>query len=72
MNNETINEEEQSAPVIEKIKKSDLKQERNKLDLENDSVASELINSMLALNEEELDKAIAFVKNKIEILKNKK
>lgn len=72
MNNETINEEEQSAPVIEKVAKSDLKQERNKLDLENDSVASELINSMLALNEEELDKAIAFVKKKLEILKNKK
>ena len=72
MDNEIINEEQQPAPVIEKVAISDLNQERTMLDLEEDNVVNNLIKSMLALNEEELKKAIAYVEKKLEILKNRK
>ena len=56
--NEVINEE-QPAPVIEKISTSELTQERINLELEEDDVINNLIKSMLDLNNEELEKAIA-------------
>lgn len=69
--NEIINEEEQQpAPVIEKVSLEDLDQERLNLDLEDDNLVNNLIKSMLALNEEELKKAIDYLDKKIEILKN--
>ena len=69
--NEIINEEEQQpAPVIEKVSIKDLDQERLNLDLEDDNLVNNLIKSMLALNEEELKKAIEYLDKKIEILKN--
>lgn len=69
--NEIINEEEQQpAPVIEKVSLEDLDQERINLDLEDDNLVNNLIKSMLALNEEELKKAIDYLDKKIEILKN--
>jgi len=69
--NEIINEEEQQpAPVIEKVSIKDLDQERLNLDLEDDNRVNNLIKSMLALNEEELKKAIEYLDKKIEILKN--
>ena len=69
--NEIINEEEQQpAPVIEKVSIKDLDQERLNLDLEDDHLVNNLIKSMLALNEEELKKAIEYLDKKIEILKN--
>lgn len=69
--NEIINEEEQQpAPVIEKVSIKDLDQERLNLDLEDDNLVNNLIKSMLALNEEELRKAIDYLDKKIEILKN--
>ena len=71
MENEIINEEEQQpAPVIEKVSIKDLDQERLNLDLEDDNLVNNLIKSMLALNEEELKKAIEYLDKKIEILKN--
>ena len=71
--NEIINEEEQQpAPVIEKVSLEDLGQERLNLDLEDDNLVNNLIKSMLALNEEELKKAIDYLDKKIEILKNLK
>ena len=71
--NEIINEEEQQpAPVIEKVSIKDLDQERLNLDLEDDNLVNNLIKSMLALNEEELKKAIDYLDKKIEILKNLK
>lgn len=68
--NEIINEEQQPAPVIEKVSIKDLDQERLNLDLEDDNLVNNLIKSMLALNEEELKKAIEYLDKKIEILKN--
>ena len=69
--NEIINEEEQQpAPVIEKVSIKDLDQERLNLDLEDDNLVNNLIKSMLALNDEELKKAIEYLDKKIEILKN--
>ena len=71
MENEIINEE-QPAPVIEKISTDILDQERAMLDLEEDTVVNGLIKSMLALNGEELKKAISYVEKKLETLKNLK
>lgn len=68
MENEIINEE-QAAPVIEKISLMDLNQERVMLDLEENNLVNNLIKSMLALNDEELKKAINYLDKKIEILK---
>ena len=71
VDNEIINEEEQQpAPVIEKVSIKDLDQERLNLELEDDNLVNNLIKSMLALNEEELKKAIEYLDKKIEILKN--
>ena len=68
MENEIINEE-QPAPVIEKVSLEDLDQERVMLDLEENNLVNNLIKSMLALNDEELKKAINYLDKKIEILK---
>ncbi|MBR3885064.1 MAG: hypothetical protein IKJ33_01165 [Clostridia bacterium] len=71
MENEIINEE-QPAPVIEKVSLEDLDQERVMLDLEEDNLVNNLIKSMLALNNEELTKAIDYLDKKIEVLKKLK
>lgn len=71
MENEIINDEEQQpAPVIEKVSIEDLDEERLNLDLEEDNLVNNLIKSMLALNEEDTKKAIEYLNKKIEILKN--
>ena len=67
MDNEIINDEQQEA-VVEKVSVSDLDKERAMLDLEEDNVVNNLIKSVLALNEEETKKAVAYVNKKIEIL----
>jgi hypothetical protein len=69
--NEIINEE-QPAPVIEKVSLEDLDQERVMLDLEEDNLVNNLIKSMLALNNDELSKAIDYLDKKIEVLKKLK
>ncbi len=71
MENEIINEE-QPAPIIEKVSLEDLDQERVMLDLEEDNLVNNLIKSMLALNSDELSKAIDYLDKKIEILKKLK
>ena len=71
MENEIINEE-QPAPIIEKVSLEDLDQERVMLDLEEDNLVNNLIKSMLALNNDELTKAIDYLDKKIEILKKLK
>ena len=71
MENEIINEE-QPAPVIEKVSLEDLDQERVMLDLEEDNLVNNLIKSMLALNNDELSKAIDYLDKKIEVLKKLK
>lgn len=70
MENENLNE--QPAPKVEKVSVKQLKQEQSKLDLEENTPINNLIKSMMALKGEDLDKAIAFVEKKIEILKKLK
>lgn len=70
MENENLNE--QPTPIVEKVSVKQLKQEQNKLDLEENTPINNLIKSMMALEGEDLDKAIAFVEKKIEILKKLK
>lgn len=70
MENELINKE--PAPVVEKVSVKDLNEEKNKIDFEEDSPVNNLIRTAMALSDEDLDKALAFVNKKLEILKNKK
>lgn len=67
MENENLNE--QPAPVVEKVSLKEIKQDQNSIDLEEDTPMNNLIKSMMALKGEDLDKAIAFVNKKLEILK---
>lgn len=67
-----INDLNQPAPSIEKVSVAELRQEQSNLDLEADTPINNLIKSMLALEGEDLDKALVFVKKKLEILKNRK
>ncbi len=71
MENENL-VEIQPEPVIEKVTLKEIEEENNKLSPEEQQLSDELANAVLAMNEEELQKAIAFVKKKIEILKNRK
>lgn len=63
---------EQPTPVVEKVTLKDIEEENNKLSPEEQQLADELAASVLAMNEEELQKANAFLKKKLEILKNRK
>lgn len=63
---------EQPAPTIEKISTKEIKNEQVKLDLEEDTPINNLIKSMIALEGEDLDKAIALVEKKLDILKKLK
>lgn len=71
MENENLIEE-QPAPVIEKVSLQEIEKEQHKLSPEEQQLADKLAKSVLNMNEQELKKAIAFVKKKIEILKNMK
>lgn len=70
MENENLVEEPK--PVIEKVTLKDIEEENNKLSPEEQQLADELAASVLAMNKEELQKANAFLKKKLEILKNRK
>lgn len=70
MENENLNE--QPAATIEKINLKELKHEQDLLNLDEDTPINNLIKSMMNLRGEELDKAIAFVNKKLEILKKLK
>lgn len=62
----------QPAPTIEKISTKEIRNEQVKLDLEEDTPINSLIKSIMALEGEDLDKAIALVERKLEILKKLK
>lgn len=70
MENELINNE--PAPTVEKVSVKDLKDEKSKIELEQDTPVNNFVKAAMALSDEDLDKAIAFVNRKLEILKNKK
>ena len=57
------------APVVEKVSLKEVKQEKDIAKAEDDEIVNNLINSALALNEQEIQMAIAFLDKKIEILK---
>ena len=66
---ENLINNEKPAPVVEKVSMKTVRQEKALAGAENDEIINNLINSALAMNEEELQKAIAFVQKKIDILK---
>lgn len=70
MENELINNE--PAPTVEKVSVKDLKNEKSKIELEQNTPVNNFVKAAMALSDEDLDKAIAFVNKKLEILKNKK
>lgn len=70
MDNENLINSEQPAPVVEKVSLKEIEEEKNQLSPEEKKVVDRLINATLALKGESLDKAIAFVNKKLEILKN--
>lgn len=70
MENENLVEEPK--PVVEKVTLKDIEEENNKLSPEEQQLADELAASVLAMSKEELQKANAFLKKKLEILKNRK
>ncbi len=67
MQNENLNN--QPAPVVEKVAKKVLKTEKTKLEIENNKVVNDFINTVMALSDEDLEKALAFVNKKVEQLK---
>ena len=70
MENELINNE--PAPVVEKVSIKDLKEEKAKIDFEQDTPVNNFVKTAMALSDEDLDNALAFVNKKLEILRNKK
>lgn len=56
-------------PVVEKVSIKTVRQEKASVEAENNEVINNLVNSALSMNEEEIQKAIAFVQKKIDILK---
>ena len=73
MENKEVFNEEQPAPVIEKISLNDINKERANLEPdEADVIIKNLLNSVLSLKKENIKKAIAYLDKKIEILKNLK
>lgn len=65
-------ENEQQTPVIEKVSLKNIEAERAELEMDEDNPFDRFIETSLKLNDEDLDKAIAFLKKKLEIIKNKK
>ena len=69
MENELLNNE--PAPAVEKVTLKDVKEEKEKIDFEEDTPVNNFVKAAMALNDKELDKAIAFINKKLEKLKNK-
>ena len=69
MENELLNNE--PAPVVEKVTIKDVKEEKEKIDFNEDTPVNNFVKAAMALNDKELDKAIAFINKKLEKLKNK-
>ena len=70
MQNENLNN--QPTPIVEKVAKKVLKKEKNKIDIQNNKVVNEFINTVMALSDDDLEKALAFVNKKVEMLKKLK
>lgn len=68
MDNENLIND-QPTPVIEKVSLKEIQEENNKLSPEEQQLANELAESVMAMNEDELKKAVAFLDKKLEILK---
>lgn len=71
MENNIVNGE-QPVSSVTKVSKTDLKTEQNKKSLEENTPVSNFVNTAMSLNDKDLDKAIAFINKKLEILKKKK
>ena len=71
MENENVNVE-QAVSSVEKVSKSDLKTEHNKMNLEENTPVNNFVNAVNSLSDKDLDKALAFINKKLEILKKKK
>ena len=68
MENEILNEQ-QPAPSVEKVSVKELKKEQGKLELENNKLVKDFIDSVMALSNEDLDRALAFLNKKLDMLK---
>lgn len=69
---ETNNLNNETAPVVEKVSLKQVKQEKAQASIEENEVLSKLVNSALAMTDEERLKAIAFLDRKLQILKKLK
>ena len=58
------------SPTVEKISIKEIKSEQSKLDLEENTPVNNFIRAAMALSDEELDKAVAFINKKLEKLRN--
>ena len=70
MEQNNINEQ-QPSPIIEKVSIKDIDIEKTKVSLEEDSPVNNFVKAAMALNDEELDLAITFLKNKLRKLQDK-
>ena len=70
MQNENLNNEN-AAPVVEKISKKTLKAEKTQMSIENNALLNNLLNTINALSDEDLDKTLAFVNKKVDLIKKK-
>ena len=70
MENNNLNNE--TAPVVEKVSLKTVKQEKAQASIEENEVLNKLVNSALAMTDEERLKAIAFLDKKLQILKKLK
>ena len=71
MQNENL-DVNQPAPVVEKVAKKTLKREKTKLEVESVKVVKDFVDAVMALSDEDLDKALAFVNKKLETIKKLK
>ena len=61
-----------STAVVEKVSKKQIKQTQAEIKLSEDDAVSNLVKVAFEMTDEELDKAIAFLDKKIELLKKLK
>ena len=69
---ETNNLNNETAPVVEKVSLKQVKQEKAQASIEENEILNKLVNSALAMTNEERLKAIAFLDRKLQILKKLK
>lgn len=69
--NENMNNE-QPAPVVEKVSLKEIQQEKTKVNLDEDTPFNRLLKAAMALEGDDIKKAQAYLEKKIEKLKNLK